>query len=268
MTSTIDSAAPKPSREPVDGIFAIDIGGTLIKSALIDDNGNMLSSWRRQPTPQIRTPSALLSLIEDCASLTPRFNRISIAFPGHVLNGQIFTAPNLGNRDWYKCPFADQVSQRLGVETRVLNDAIVQGLGVVNRPGLSGILTFGTGMGCAVFRDCSFLIQLELGQHPSPDGVCYDDAVGHNAFVSLGPAIWNTKVERAIGSFKGLVQYDHLYVGGGNARHIENVDIESMTLVPNTAGITGGARMWHPDAEAMFNWRPSVSTENAHCNLA
>ncbi len=243
-------------------ILAVDIGGTLIKTALIDDAGQIVTPWQKMLTPQIRTPESLLDAIAAIAEQSPGFDRVSIAFPGHVRQGEVITAPNLGTRDWSECFFAERVSQRLNVDCRILNDAIVQGLGVVDRPGLCGVLTFGTGMGCAVFRDRSFVIQLELGRHMSAAGVCYDDAVGHKAFLADGPAVWNDRVLTAVQAFKSLVEYDHLYIGGGNARHIENIDPERVTIIPNTSGITGGARMWQADAEQTFGWKPRASANN------
>ena len=45
-----------------------------------------------------------------------------------------------------------------------------------------------------------------------------------------------------------VFRYDRLYIGGGNARRITPAVLDSLgdevTIVPNAAGIMGGARAW------------------------
>ena len=57
---------------------------------------------------------------------------------------------------------------------RLLNDAAVQGLGVVEGHGLECVLTLGTGVGCALFRNRRLLLHLELGQHRARRRKTYD----------------------------------------------------------------------------------------------
>ena len=39
--------------------------------------------------------------------------------------------------------------------------------------------------------------------------------------------------------------FDTIYIGGGNAKHVANTDLgEKAIIVPNTAGILGGIRIW------------------------
>jgi hypothetical protein len=40
--------------------------------------------------------------------------------------------------------------------------------------------------------------------------------------------------------------FDHLFVGGGNARHLRDVP-KDVTVVDNKAGLAGGAFLWHQD---------------------
>ena len=43
---------------------------------------------------------------------------------------------------------------------------------------------------------------------------------------------------------KTLFNYDHLYIGGGNARELTFKLDKNVTLVTNQDGIKGGARLW------------------------
>ena len=101
-------------------------------------------------------------------------------------------------------------------------------------------------------RDSMFLAQLELGRHFAFDGFCYDAYIGHAAYLAVGPISWNERVERTVGAVRALVNFDRLYLGGGNARQIRFALPRDVTIIPMTAGITGGARLWHSDNDALF----------------
>jgi polyphosphate glucokinase len=46
-------------------------------------------------------------------------------------------------------------------------------------------------------------------------------------------------------TFDAFLFYDKIYVGGGNAKHLSSVDLGPRAkIVPNTAGILGGIRIW------------------------
>ncbi len=45
-----------------------------------------------------------------------------------------------------------------------------------------------------------------------------------------------------------MVRFDHLYLGGGNARDITLSLPDNVTIVPNSDGLTGGIRLWQPIA--------------------
>ena len=53
---------------------------------------------------------------------------------------------------------------------RVLNDAGVQGYGVIEGKGLEMVLTLGTGLGCGLYLDGKYVPNLELAHHPFRHG--------------------------------------------------------------------------------------------------
>jgi len=145
---------------------------------------------------------------------------------------------------------ASALSKRLGKPVRLLNDAEVQGLGIIAGRGLELVLTLGTGAGTALFRDGELMPHLELAQHPIHGGNTYNGYIGNDALRTKGVKKWSHRVHKAIHILYSLLHYDTLYIGGGNAAKVldppEGVRIES-----NQAGITGGIRLWEDDL-----WKP------------
>jgi polyphosphate glucokinase len=224
--------------------LAIDIGGTGLKASVLDSSGQMAVKRVRVPTPIPCTPEIMLDALAQLVAPLPRFDRISIGFPGVVRDGAVITAPHFDNGSWRNYPLAEAVASRLGKPARLLNDAEVQGLGIIAGRGLEVVLTLGTGIGSAVFRNGSLAPHLELGQHPIRNGKTYDDYIGDKARSTTGAKKWNRRVQKAIKVVHTLLQYDTLYLGGGNAAHIAVRLPDNVHLRSNDAGITGGIRLW------------------------
>ena len=245
----VDRGQHKANCAPV---LCVDIGGTFIKAGIADAGGAILAQCERKGTPKPATPERVSSTILEMSKQLPAFGKMSVGFPGVVRDGRIITAPNLGNHLWKDYEFARSLSKLFACEVRILNDAVVQGLGVAKGPGLECLITLGTGMGAALFRDGTFLVQLELGQHLARDGLTYDQYVGDAACKSAGSGLWNVRVRDTIGSVRALVNCDRLYIGGGNARRIDFELPPDIVTIPVTAGLTGGSRLWHLDNAALF----------------
>jgi polyphosphate glucokinase len=232
--------------------LGVDIGGSNIKAAVLDGHGSLAADRVRRPTPSRATPVAVLDVIADLAHGLPKFDRVSVGFPGVVKGGTVLTAPNLGTPYWAKFKLIDALGRRFGVPARILNDAAVQGLGVVQGHGLECVLTLGTGVGCAVFRNRRLLLHLEFGQHPAPAADSYDHYIGQAALTALGAERWNERVRGTVATITSLTNCDVLYVGGGNARKIVGELPQHVRIVSNTAGITGGVRLWEPALDELF----------------
>ncbi len=227
------------------GILAIDVGGTGLKAAVIDDKGDMLTDRARVPTPHPCPPKVFLEAITELVKPFPAFDRISVGFPGVVRNGCILTAPNLGTEDWSGFELADALSKALGGHpARIINDAEMQGMAVISGKGLEFVLTLGTGAGTALFRDGDLMPHMELAHHPIHDDKTYDEYLGNAAYEAEGKKHWNHRVEKAIGLIYTLLHYDMLHIGGGNAKHIEFELPNNVTIASNEAGLEGGAGLW------------------------
>jgi len=187
----------------------------------------------------------------------PAFDRVSIGFPGVVRKGIVLTAPHFVTRSgpgsavvskllaaWTGFDLAGAMSERIGHPVRVANDADLQGLEVVSGSGLEFVVTLGTGVGTALLLDGKLAPHLELAHHPFRKGGDYNDQIGDAALRKIGAKKWRKRVEEAFSNFHGLINYDRLYVGGGNARVLAGHVGPSVTIVDNIAGILGGIKLW------------------------
>jgi polyphosphate glucokinase len=237
--------------------LAIDIGGSHLKAGVLGMGGEELTGPRHVATPQPSSPEAVVAAMVELVNPMGRFDRISVGFPGVVRAGYVLTAPNLGTEAWRRFPLAAKLSGGLGKPVRMLNDASIQGLGVISGQGQECVLTMGTGMGFAVFEDGRLGPHLEVSQIPVRTGKTYDQYVGNAALRDIGVNHWNRRVRKVIAIMQVLVNFDVLYIGGGNARLIKPKLPDNVKLVPNEAGVTGGIRLWDKRMDVMFAEHPS-----------
>lgn len=228
-------------------VLAVDIGGSHVKATLLDEEGKMLGDYNRQPTPSPATPDAILNVIGQLADSLPGFTHVSAGFPGYVRNGIVFTAPNLGTDAWRNTNLQEKLSKKLGKPAKVVNDADMQGLGMVSGKGLEMVITLGTGFGTALLNEGILLPHLELGQFPVTKSKTYDQYVGERAMEDIGKQRWNVRVQRVIGYLKTLVNYDHLYISGGNANKLTFPLDSNISIGNNKLGIKGCARLWQQE---------------------
>src|SRR5215469_13340976 len=231
--------------------LAVDIGGTGIKFAALDDDGRIVGDPARVPTPpKPVAPEQVVAIVEETSAKLGDFARVSVGFPGMVRGGKVLTAPNLGTELWSGYDLQSELAKRLAKPVRVMNDADVQGYGAIKGKGVEMVLTLGTGAGTALFEDGRILPHLELAHHPVHGKKTYDDYVGKAALDRKGAKKWNKRVERVIDILRRLVNFDHLYIGGGNAKHISFALPHDVTIVPNSDGLTGGIALWRGEPEA------------------
>jgi polyphosphate glucokinase len=224
--------------------LAIDIGGTALKASVLDPDGRMIVQRVRLPTPYPCPPKVLLHALEKLVAPLPAFDRISIGFPGVVRDDHVVTAPHFGNKAWRGYPLAAALAKRLERPARLLNDAEVQGLGIIAGRGLEVVLTLGTGLGSAVFADGRLAPHLELAQHPLYDGQTYNEYVGNEALHRDGKKKWSRRVLKMIDAVDALLHYDTLYLGGGNAKNLVASLPRNVRIASNANGITGGIHLW------------------------
>ena len=225
--------------------LALDIGGSGLKAGRLDPDGKLLGQNLRIATPIPSPPSIVVPALAGMANSLGAFDRISVGFPGVVRNGKVLTAPNLGTEDWAGFDLAGALRDLLGAPVRVENDATVQGLGVIASKGLECVITLGTGFGFALYQDGRLAPHLELSQHIVHGKKTYDEYVGVAALDKIGRKHWNRRVKRVLKQLRILVNFDRLYIGGGDASKIDFDLPNDMETVSNKAGLTGGVQLWN-----------------------
>ena len=243
------TAIPTPAQIPHTSpakirTLAIDIGGTGVKALVLDAGGNPLTERQRIDTPKPALPQAVLETIWKLVDPLGEFDRVSVGFPGVVVDGVTMTAPNLG-KEWRGFDLAQAISEKLRRPVRVLNDAGVQGYGVIEGHGVEMILTLGTGLGCALYSDGTYVPNLELAHHPFGNGKTYEQYVGIKALEKVGKKKWNKRVQEVIEQIMPIFNPRKLYLGGGNAKKLK-IDLpDNVQITENVAGLLGGIALWH-----------------------
>jgi len=237
--------------------LAVDCGGGGIKASVLDAAGTLHAPAVRVPTPYPLPPERLVATIADIAAGLPPADRATVGMPGMLRHGVVVATPHYVTRSgprtaidpdlvaaWSGCDIRAAVEARLGMPTLVLNDAEVHGAGVVTGSGVELVLTLGTGLGTAVFQDGVPMPHLELALMPFHGKGTFQDHLGNATRRRIGNRGWSKRVLEAVEMFDGLLHFDHLYVGGGNAKKLK-VDLgHRATIVDNAAGILGGIRLW------------------------
>jgi polyphosphate glucokinase len=237
--------------------LAIDIGGTGLKAGVLGPRGALLTDRARVETAYPCTPQSLVAQLATLVAPLPPADRISVGFPGVVRGGKVLTAPNLSRKSpdrtdplkssveaWHGFDLARAIARRFKLPAMVVNDADLQGLSVASGKGIEVVITLGTGFGTAVLRDGQLGPHLELAHHPFRKGETYDEQLGDDARKSIGKKAWNRRLATAISNLQVLFNYDHLYIGGGNTRHITLELAPNVTVIDPNAGILGGIRLW------------------------
>ncbi len=223
--------------------LAIDIGGSGVKALLLDPQGEPLGERDRIKTPEPATPEAVMAVLEELAKNQSDFDRVSVGFPGVVRKGVIYTAVNL-HPDWKEYDLSTQLEKIVGKPVRVANDADLQGMGAISGRGVEMVITLGTGFGTALFTEGHLVPNIELAHHRFRKSETYEEQLGRAALKKVGSKTWNARLLKAMESLSRVLNYDQLYLGGGEVKHIEVELPKNVTIVSNTLGLLGGIKLW------------------------
>jgi polyphosphate glucokinase len=237
--------------------LAIDCGGSGIKGSVLDHQGEMLADRIRVPTPYPPPTERFVELIADLAAQLPNADRATVGMPGMIRHGVVIATPHyvtkkgpFSPRDprlvaqWDHFKARDELGQRLGMPTLVVNDAEVHAAAVATGHGLEVVFTLGTGLGCAVLDEGILVPKIELSRAPVRKGVIYDEWLGDHTRRDIGNKAWSKRVAEAVEGLRPMFLWDRAYVGGGNAARLKVNLGPDVTIVPNDAGILGGIRLW------------------------
>ncbi len=238
-----------------DRALGIDIGGSGIKGALVDTSTGALATDRvRVETPQPATPEAVTKVVARMVAESGWTGRVGATFPAVISHGVARSAANV-DRSWIGTDVDARFTEATGAQVTVLNDADAAGLAEVRFgaargvPGVVLVLTFGTGIGSALFIDGTLVPNTELG-HLELDGHDAETQAAASARdeEKLSYKHWARRVQRYLAHLEALFTPDLFVVGGGisrnSAKWVPLLDLQTPVEVAqllNNAGIVGAA---------------------------
>jgi polyphosphate glucokinase len=245
--------------------LSIDCGGGGIKAAVLDASNTPLTPPLRVPTPYPLPTQRFRDVLLQIVDQLPSADRVTVGLPGMVRHGVVITTPHYVTtagpstevadhlvEQWWGFDAGVTIREWLHLPTLVLNDAELHAAGAVTGEGVEMVLTLGTGLGCAWTDRGQLAPHVELSQAQVPAGMTADDFIGERARQALGDAAWCIRVGELIAWLAPVFAWDHLHLGGGNARRISPDEVHRwpgaagarVSLIANEVALVGGARAW------------------------
>ena len=255
--------ASSKAQSEAQPLLGIDIGGSGIKGALVDpDTGELLTERYRLETPQPSTPEAVAETVTEIVTFFDYTGVVGCTFPAIVRRGVTLSAANV-DKSWIGFDADALLTKATGCEVHLLNDADAAGSAEVrfgagkDKKGVVILLTFGTGIGSAMFYDGKLIPNTEFGhlflkkgreaEAWAADRVRKDD--------DLSWKKWGKRVNKYLKHLEFIFSPDLFILGGGVSKKSEKY-IEFLKpktpVVPaellNEAGIVGAA-LWASRSE-------------------
>jgi polyphosphate glucokinase len=236
-------------------VLGIDIGGSGIKAAPVDvTTGKLVAARVKVLTPHPAVPGAVADVVQDLAKGFGWTGPAGITFPGVVINGTIMTAHNL-DTTWIGRDAGELFADATGLDVRVLNDADAAGVAEMKfgagagESGTVAMLTFGTGIGSALFREGVLVPNTEFG-HIEIHGKDAETRASQRAkeLHDLSWGKWAGRVDDYMDHLEALLAPDLFIVGGGISRQADKflplLSLRARVVAAalhNDAGIVGAA---------------------------
>ena len=239
--------------------IGIDFGGSGIKAAPVDlATGEFSAERERIETPEASSPQAVAEVM---VKLLERFeggdSAVGVTIPSVVRkDGVVASAANI-DKGWIGTDADDLLSEELGREVHVINDADAAGLAEARygaargRQGLIIVTTLGTGIGSALLYDGVLVPNSELG-HLEIEGHDAETRAANSARKrdDLSWEKWAKRLTTYYRTLEKLFSPDLFVVGGGVSKNgndfIPLIDIHTEIVsatLRNTAGIVGAAAL-------------------------
>jgi polyphosphate glucokinase len=203
-------------------LLGIDVGGSSIKAGRVDlDAGRLVGELISAPTPQPSTPAAMLSVFEALAARLPGAEGpVGVAFPSVIKQGMVRTAANI-DPGWIGVDGPALVQRALGRPVVFLNDADAAGVAELEwgagrgAQGTVIMITFGTGIGTALFANGILLPNSELG-HMEVRGIEAEKWTSAHVRTAqkLDWSAWIERVNVYLGQLYALFWPDLIILGG------------------------------------------------------
>lgn len=237
-------------------ILGIDVGGTGIKSAIVETTtGELIDERHRVDTPRPATPMAVGDVLKDVLKHHDWKGPVGMGFPAAIQHGIARTASNI-DKSFIGLPIADYFTKQTGSTFYIANDADVAGMAEMrfgagkDNDGVVLIITIGTGLGTALFSEGHLQPNTELGH------VYLEN--GHEAERYASEAVrvtkdlkwkdWGERLNLYLCTMENLLWPDLIVLGGGVSEKLHKFSPMITTKAPvvaasflNQAGIVGAA---------------------------
>jgi polyphosphate glucokinase len=237
-------------------VLGIDIGGTGVKAAPVDTaTGELIAARQKLDTPHPATPDAVLEVVAELVKSFGWSMAAGITFPGVIIGGQIMTAANL-DPAWIGTDGVKSFGRATGLPVTVINDADAAGIAEMKFGAGKGVmgtvlmLTFGTGIGSALFIDGILVPNTEFG-HIQIRGKDAEKRASEHAreLNDLSWGHWAERVDEYLEHMEALLSPNLIIIGGGVSKRSDKF-LPRLTglrarVVPammhNDAGVVGAA---------------------------
>ncbi|WP_269853467.1 polyphosphate--glucose phosphotransferase [Streptomyces sp. RPT161] len=237
-------------------VFGVDIGGSGIKGAPVDlERGDLAQERFKVLTPHPAKPDAVAASVKEVVEHFGWSGPVGVTFPGVIMDGVTRTAANV-DKAWIGLDARAMLSDTLGLPVTLINDADAAGIAEMafgagkGHDGTVILLTFGTGIGSAVFSGGQLVPNTELGHlelhgHDAEKRASSKAKEDHD----LSWKHWAARVEEYLAHVEMLFSPELFVIGGGVSRKADRflplVNGIRAQIVPaelqNNAGIVGAA---------------------------
>jgi len=246
--------------------LGIDIGGSGIKGALVEiRTGELVTPRYRVPTPEGAKPKAVAEVVGEIVQHFKWKGPVGVGFPAIIINGVAFSAANVSKK-WIGTNAETLFTEATGCPVRVLNDADAAGLAEVRfgagrgQKGTILVITIGTGLGSALFRDGLLVPNTEFGHIEMNCGDAEKQASeAAKMREKLTWKEWSERFNEYLRTLEDLISPDLIILGGGASKESEkfmdrlNLRAKVVSAIMlNEAGIVGAAL----SAEALVKKKP------------
>lgn len=205
--------------------IGVDVGGTTIKSALVDvSTGRLASAKEVTPTP---SPATMPSVVAVVCELARRQRvgcpeaAVGIGVPISVRDDGILSGPGL-HPSWDGVSSQQSFAQVENVHS-VVNDADAAAIAEVEHGALASVegtavlLTLGTGIGICLSRDGVIFPNVEIGFLPWRDGCSAEQLLGSVARERRGLdwSAWAVEFSAYLEAVFDMFQPETIVIGGG-----------------------------------------------------
>ena len=263
--------------------LGVDIGGSGVKGAIVDlDRGELASERVRYDTPVESKPAAVAQLVANIVRDLNWKGPLGCTYPGVIHHGVVKTAANL-DKGWINVDGVRLLERVTGRPVRLLNDADAAGIAEMElgagrgEMGVVIMLTFGTGIGSAIFLDGKLIPNTEFGhlQIRGKDAE-HRAAARIRKEESLTWEEWAGRVNEFLGQMEFFFSPDLFIIGGGVSKkydkflHLLRTRARTAPAqLLNEAGIIGAAMSvrdlaMREDGDAVeVPYRPADQTQRA-----